>query len=251
MPFYRKPRNFTPLLIAAEKKALKNGVHHATFTSRFDKYVGDWKNDLKQGKGLFLTINGKLYEGDWYKGFRHGFGTLSHIQPNGTMSLEYRGEWIRGKPEGIGWRYYVNGDVYFGYWKRGEHHGYGKMWYAGGTFYVGYWNMNHKEGLGMFVQVNGNRYEGHWENNVKSGLGRFYHIHTGQLQEGCWVNDVCVKSKMSDITIRQFCDSPTEYPISPEELRDSRQILEQSKFWLTQKIGDIDKQLQYCIDQMY
>lgn len=63
------------------------------------------------------------------------------------------------------------------------------------------------------ITENGNRYEGHWENDVKSGLGRFYHLHTGQLQEGCWVDNLCVKSKMSDINIRQFCELPTKYPI--------------------------------------
>ncbi|OWR55777.1 hypothetical protein KGM_212090 [Danaus plexippus plexippus] len=250
MPFYHKPKTFTPLLIAAEKKSAKNGVHHAVFTSRFDKYVGDWNNDLKQGKGLFLTVTGKLYEGDWLNGFRHGFGSLSNKQANGTFRLEYRGDWVRGKPEGIGWWYYQNGDVYFGFWKKGYRHGYGKMFYANGTFYVGYWQKNKKEGLGMFVQVNGNRYEGHWSGDLKHGLGRFYHMHTGQVQEGCWVQDTCVRSKISDIIIRQFCDLPTEYPIPQETLQDSQSILEKSEFWLNQKIGDIDKKLLYCIDQM-
>ncbi|XP_034840456.1 MORN repeat-containing protein 3-like [Maniola hyperantus] len=250
MPFYRNPRTFTPLSTVAEKKSVKNGVHHAIFTSRFDKYVGDWKNDLKEGKGLFLTFTGKLYEGDWHKGFRHGFGTLSYRLPNGTFYLEYRGEWVRGKPEGVGWRYYENGDIYFGFWKRGQWHGYGKMWYQNGTYYVGYWNMSKREGLGMFVQENGNRYEGHWENNVKDGLGRFYHLHTGQLQEGIWKQGVCIKSKVSDISIRQFCDLPTEYPIPPETLRNSKRILEKSEIWLKQKVGEADKYLKHCIDQM-
>lgn len=49
MPFYHKPREFTPLLIAAHKKSIKNGLRHAIFTSRFDKYIGDWKNDKKEG----------------------------------------------------------------------------------------------------------------------------------------------------------------------------------------------------------
>lgn len=56
MPFYRKPRNFTPLLIEAEKKSVKNGLHHAIFTSRFDRYKGDWKKDLKEGKHLLQQI---------------------------------------------------------------------------------------------------------------------------------------------------------------------------------------------------
>ncbi|KAG6449400.1 hypothetical protein O3G_MSEX006073 [Manduca sexta] len=182
---------------------------------------------------------------------RHGFGTLSNRLPNGTYSLEYRGEWIRGKPEGVGWRYYDNGDIYFGFWKKGCRHGYGKMWYANGTLYVGYWNMNKRSGIGMFVQLNGNRYEGHWENDEKSGIGRFYHMHTGQLQEGCWTRDVCIRSKMTDIIIRQFCDLPTEYPIPPVELKNAKKNLENSMLWLKQKIGEIDNNLKYCIDQMY
>lgn len=60
---------------------------------------------------------------------------------------------------------------------------------------------------------NGDRYEGTWENDEKNGLGRYYHMNTGQLQEGCWINNICVTSKMSDIIIRQFCQGPTPYPI--------------------------------------
>ncbi|CAH0721893.1 unnamed protein product, partial [Brenthis ino] len=202
------------------------------------------------GKGLFLTITGKLYEGDWQKGFRHGFGVLSKKLPNGIFSLEYRGDWVRGKPEGAGWRYFDNGDVYFGFWKRGYRDGYGKMWYSDGTLYVGYWERNKKHGLGMFVQINGNRYEGNWEDDLRHGLGRFYHMHTGQLQEGCWVRGVCVRSKMSDIIIRQFCDLPTEYPIPMETLRNSRKILEESEVWLKQRIGEVDNNLKHCIDKM-
>ncbi|XP_026724725.1 MORN repeat-containing protein 3-like [Trichoplusia ni] len=250
MPFYKKPRNFIPLLKAAEKKSIKNGLRHAIFTSRFDRYVGEWKKDLKEGKGTFLTIDGKLYEGDWYKGYRHGFGLLSHLNTNGTYTLEYRGDWVRGKPEGIGWWYYENGDVFLGFWKAGKRHGFGTMWYTDNTVYVGYFSEGKKQGLGLLVLENGNRYEGHWENDLKHGFGRFYHIHTGQLQQGCWVEGICVKSKMSDILIRQFCDRPTQYPIPPNELKFSKAILEHNEFWLQQKAGDIDKNLKFCIDQM-
>lgn len=58
MPFYKKPRNFTPLLKAAEKKSIKNGLRHAIFTSRFDRYVGEWKKDLKEGKRYFFAGTG-------------------------------------------------------------------------------------------------------------------------------------------------------------------------------------------------
>uniref|UniRef100_A0A2A4J611 MORN repeat-containing protein 3 n=1 Tax=Heliothis virescens TaxID=7102 RepID=A0A2A4J611_HELVI len=250
MPFYHKPREFTPLLIAAEKKAKKNGLHHAIFTSRFDRYVGDWKNDLKEGMGRFLTIKGKLYEGEWYKGRRHGFGVLSQRQPNGTYSLLYRGDWVRGKPEGIGWGFFENGDRYVGFWKAGMLQGYGNYWYSDNTFYAGYFSNDMKDGFGLLLLENGNRYEGHWEKDLKSGLGRYYHMCTGQLQEGCWANDVCIMSKMTDIVIRQACDHPTPYPIPPHQLKFPRKILELSELWLKQKKGEIDKNLKACIDQV-
>ncbi|KAI8434701.1 hypothetical protein MSG28_003229, partial [Choristoneura fumiferana] len=147
---------------------------------------GDLAQKLAKQKCLFIGILATLQYSP------HGFGSLSHRLQNGTFRLDYRGQWVRGKPEGVGWWYYENGDVYFGYWKRGHRH------------------------------ENGNRYEGHWENDIKSGLGRFYHLHTGQLQEGCW-----------------------------EELADAKNILEESQLWLEMKIGDIDKKLQHCIDQMW
>ncbi|KAJ8722485.1 hypothetical protein PYW07_003665 [Mythimna separata] len=250
MPFYHHPRTFVPLSVAAEKKARKNGLRHAIFTSRFDRYVGDWKDDLKDGKGRFLTIGGMLYEGDWSKGYRHGFGLLSKRAANGTFTLVYRGEWVRGKLEGPGWMYFENGDVYLGFFKRNKKCGYGNMWYADKTFYGGYWKNDLKHGLGLFLLENGCRYEGHWEKDIKSGIGRYYHMNTGQLQEGCWVDDVCVKSKMSDIIIRQSCKMPTPYPIPQHQLQSPRALLEESELWMLGKIGEIDKNLLFCIDQM-
>lgn len=50
MPFYRKPKLFTPLPFEAEKKSIKNNLRHAIFTPTYNKYVGDWKNDLRHGE---------------------------------------------------------------------------------------------------------------------------------------------------------------------------------------------------------
>ena len=30
-----------------------------------DKYEGDWKNDIKEGKGIYFFNNGDKYEGDF------------------------------------------------------------------------------------------------------------------------------------------------------------------------------------------
>jgi len=30
-----------------------------------DKYEGDWKDDLKNGKGVIYYANGEIYDGEW------------------------------------------------------------------------------------------------------------------------------------------------------------------------------------------
>jgi len=30
-----------------------------------EKYIGDWKNDLRHGIGTYYYNNGKLFEGQW------------------------------------------------------------------------------------------------------------------------------------------------------------------------------------------
>ena len=39
-----------------------------------DKYEGDWKNDLKDGKGIIYWIDGGRYESDYKNGLYEGKG---------------------------------------------------------------------------------------------------------------------------------------------------------------------------------
>jgi len=41
-----------------------------------DKYVGDWKNDEREGTGVLTYANGDKYEGDWKKDMKDGKGFL-------------------------------------------------------------------------------------------------------------------------------------------------------------------------------
>lgn len=50
MPFYRHPQTWVPIFIDAERRSVKNGIHHAVFTRNWGKYVGDWKTDKKEGR---------------------------------------------------------------------------------------------------------------------------------------------------------------------------------------------------------
>ena len=53
------------------------------------KYIGEWNNDIKEGKGIFYHNNGDIYDG----------------------------EFKNDKKEGKGIFYYNNGDKYEGEWK--------------------------------------------------------------------------------------------------------------------------------------
>ena len=37
-----------------------------------DKYDGDWKDDNKDGKGIYSDANGNKYDGDWKDDFMNG-----------------------------------------------------------------------------------------------------------------------------------------------------------------------------------
>ncbi len=38
-------------------------------------YEGDWKDDVRTGKGTFKWANGNVYEGDWKDDVKTGNGT--------------------------------------------------------------------------------------------------------------------------------------------------------------------------------
>ena len=58
----------------------KNKIYEFSFDkfySKFgDKYIGERKNNKKEGKGIMYYINGDRYEGDWKNNFTDGKGIL-------------------------------------------------------------------------------------------------------------------------------------------------------------------------------
>ena len=62
-----------------------------------DKYVGEWKDDKKHGKGKFTWASGNMYEGDWEDDNYHGKG--KYTWANGGM---YEGDWKDDKKHGKG-----------------------------------------------------------------------------------------------------------------------------------------------------
>ncbi|KAL3267890.1 hypothetical protein HHI36_007030 [Cryptolaemus montrouzieri] len=217
----------------------RQGLRHKIFNTLGDMYVGEWDYNKKQGKGALLARFGKLYEGDFYKGRREGFGVLSTFVPESrTFTLDYRGEWRGGHMHGRGLRTYPNGSFYIGNFRWSKRNGQGQLWNTDCSFYDGNWLHDKIHGEGMFIFQNGNRYEGYWENGLKHGKGRYFHMDSGQMQEGVWYEDMCVYSTIIDMPYRQSCILPTKYPINEVELEDPENMCQKQEELALEGIGN-------------
>jgi hypothetical protein len=84
--------------------------------SNGDFYMGEWVDDRKEGRGLFVSHDMSKYEGEWKAGVMDGFGKL--IDPDGSY---YEGEFKAGQKDGKGTYYNVqNKKKFTNIYKAGE-----------------------------------------------------------------------------------------------------------------------------------
>ena len=131
------------------------------------KYEGEFKNDLPEGKGIMYWNNGDKYEGDFKNGVKEGKG-IKYYQ-NGN---KYEGDWKNDKKEGKGKMIYDNGDIYDGFWKNNKCEGKGIFQTKIGDKYEGDFKNNKFEGKGIYFCKNGDKYEGDFKNNKFEGKGK-------------------------------------------------------------------------------
>uniref|UniRef100_A0A5F9C3A7 MORN repeat-containing protein 3 n=1 Tax=Oryctolagus cuniculus TaxID=9986 RepID=A0A5F9C3A7_RABIT len=214
MPLSKCPKKSETPWKEWDRKAQKNGLRHQVFAVNGDHYVGEWKDNMKHGKGTqFWKKKGAIYEGDWKYGKRDGYGTLSlPDQEAGKYQRVYSGWWKNNKKSGYGIQFYGPKEYYEGEWCGDQRSGWGRMYYSNGDIYEGQWWNDQHEGEGMLRLKNGNRYEGYWQRGMKNGHGRFFHLDHGQLFEGFWVDDVAKCGTMIDFG-RDEAPQPTQFPI--------------------------------------
>ncbi|MGL5641059.1 MAG: hypothetical protein ACRDDM_02255, partial [Paraclostridium sp.] len=66
-------------------------------------YKGDFKDNLFEGKGIYLYKDKSVYEGDYVKGLRCGIGTYT------CEMYRYIGEWKEDNKQGVGTYYLKDG----------------------------------------------------------------------------------------------------------------------------------------------
>ena len=132
--------------IMKENEDLKNNITNnniITETKIYNngKYVGEFKNGLKHGKGIFYYSNGDKYKGEWKNNYRDGKGAF----------------------------YFKDGDIYIGDFKKSIKEGKGIYYYKSGNRYEGDLKNDKKEGKGIFYLNNGSRIMGDYLNDKPIG----------------------------------------------------------------------------------
>lgn len=111
-----------------------------------ERYDGQFKNELIDGKGRKIWPDGSVYEGEWVQNRKGGEGTLDERGRGQT----YTGQWRDGVRHGVGEQQYEKGHWYRGYWENGLQHGTGKFFDGEkGTLYEGHWHRGAHHGEGV------------------------------------------------------------------------------------------------------
>lgn len=95
---------------------------------------------------------------------------ISIYDPYGD-SGKYTGQFLAGKPHGVGVMNYANGTSYEGEWKEGKWHGKGIARFACGDTYEGIFEMDRRSGFGLYKWKDGRSYEGEFHVDKRHGLG--------------------------------------------------------------------------------
>ncbi|BFY99184.1 hypothetical protein BsWGS_02224 [Bradybaena similaris] len=229
MPFLHEPKSREPLWKEWNYLAQKKGIRHTIYSVDGNEYTGEWLDNLKHGKGTFRWKDtNKVYDGDWKKGKRSGFGTLTRADGKGGFTKEYSGGWKNDMKHGYGTEFYSETEYYEGEWYAGKRSGWGRMYYSDGTIYEGEWYDDQRSGQGMLRLTNENRYEGSWKEDKKNGSGKFYYLDSGQVFEGVWRHDVPKCGTMRDFG-RDNAPDPTPYPIPEVKLADPDIVIQQAE----------------------
>ena len=146
----------------------RNGQGARTYVGNGLAYVGEYRNDLKVGKGkLFdFKLNKFVFDGLWGQDKRNGYGELT------KENVIYKGNYVNDKMEGKGTQIWSNGDVYDGEFKDDVRNGKGKMVFANGDSYDGPFVNGKMHGRGVYTWKNGEKYIGEFKNGIMDGEGK-------------------------------------------------------------------------------
>jgi len=130
-------------------------------------------------------FDGSVYEGEIYKGARHGKGIMKYAKDDAEGRLKYNGEWQNHKLHGKGKMLWRDGRKYEGNWEYDKRNGKGMMIWEDGSKYEGDWKNEKRNGSGIMKWLDGAIYEGEWKDDMRNGNGIIIWPN-GDKYEGEW-----------------------------------------------------------------
>ena len=106
------------------KNDIREGVGEITYSEKDEgertRYIGDFLNNHRTGKGKLIWRDGQLYEGDFVHDVMQGFGILSYCHHDAQNRSKYIGRFRNNQPHGDGKMIWKDGKKYEGVWSNGE-----------------------------------------------------------------------------------------------------------------------------------
>jgi hypothetical protein len=154
----------------------KNNKRSGTGCTKFvtgGMFIGEHKNHIIDGFGVFITweglkfighcydacptLNGKWYDKNDNKiniiklGYTPTGCKYSKDTKTWPTGAKYTGTMRNGKPHGLGTKIWENGNTYTGFWKDGKMEGQGNITYQFGDTYVGELKAGKRHGQGTYI----------------------------------------------------------------------------------------------------
>jgi len=127
------------------------------------RYVGEWKDNKRNGQGEQTYRNGQRYVGEWRDDKQDGQGTATW--PSGQ---QYVGEFKNGQRSGQGTHTLPNGEKYVGEFKDDKFNGQGTYTWPDGSIYVGEFRDGTENGQGTYTWPDGHKYVGEYRDGKVS-----------------------------------------------------------------------------------
>jgi len=152
---------------------IKNELKYKIILDDGDYYIGELKNNMKNGKGIIYYKNGNIkYDGDFVNDKFEGKG--KYTMENGDY---YIGEWKNNMKNGQG-KFFINIRIY----KGKEYHD--ELVFEGVYFNDQKWNGKGKEYRSDGILL----FEGEYLKGKRNGKGKEYNLFGGLIFEGEYIN---------------------------------------------------------------
>jgi hypothetical protein len=161
-----------------------------------DRYIGEFKNNDRNGQGAYTFVDGRQYVGQFKDGNYDGFGTFI----------------------------FPNGEKYVGQWKDSQRNGQGTNTWSDGGKHVGQFKDNQRNGQGTFTFADGKKYVGQYSNDKRNGLGTLYSPNGTILQQGLWRDGNFVQTQSITPTIVPVVPKPPAITSNPQEIKRQKCI---------------------------